>query len=74
VKTGNIVSMAVQLGTDGNIYCEFSELPFEEIEKIFEDKYEASLIQTIHKFMNRRFKDASISLEKEIQAVTSTIV
>ena len=72
MKTGNIVSMAVQLGIDGNIYCEFSELPFEEIEKIFGDKYEVSLIKTIHKFMNKRFKDASISLEKEIQAVTST--
>lgn len=74
MKTGNVISMAVQLGNDGNIYCEFSELPFEEIEKVFKNKYEASLIKTIHKFMNKKFKDASISLEKEIQAVTSTVV
>ena len=40
---------------------------------IFKNKYEASLVKTIHKFMNRKFRDASISLEKELQAVTSTL-
>lgn len=74
MKKGNIVSMAVQLGIDGNIYCEFAELPFEEIEKVFKNKYEASLIKTIHTFMNKKFKESSISLEKEMQAVTATIV
>tara|TARA_A100000172_G_C3038000_1_gene109252 strand:- start:1143 stop:1367 length:225 start_codon:yes stop_codon:yes gene_type:complete len=74
VKTGNIMSMAVQISTDGNIYCEFSELPFEEIDNIFKDKYDASLVKTIHKFVNRKFKDTSISLEKEIQAATSTLI
>ena len=50
-----------------------SQLPIEEIDGIFKDKYEASLVKTIHKFMNRKFRDASISLEKELQAVTSTL-
>lgn len=67
------MSMAVQIGTDGNIYCEFSELPFEEIDSVFKESYDASLIKTIHKFMEKRFKDTSIALEKEIQAVSSTL-
>ena len=73
MKTGNIISLAIQLGTDGNVYSEMSQLPIEEIDGIFKNKYEASLVKTIHKFMNRKFRDASISLEKEIQAVTSTL-
>ena len=74
MKTGNIMSMAVQLGSDGNFYCEFGELPFEKIDDVFKNEYEASLVKTIHKFMDKKFKEASTSLQSEIQAVTSTIV
>ena len=50
------------------------EKSVKEIDNIFKDKYDASLVKTIHKFVNRKFKDTSISLEKEIQAATSTLI
>lgn len=73
MKTANIISMAVQVGTDGNFYIEYSELPFEKIDDVFRNKFEASLVKSIHKFMDHKFKDAAISLSKEIKTVTSTI-
>lgn len=61
--------MAVQIGSDGNIYCEFSKLPFDKIDEVFKYQHEASLIKIIHKHMDKKFQEAVVSLEKEIQAI-----
>jgi hypothetical protein len=71
MKYGNLASFAVVIDEEGNLHTETCQLPLEEVDKVFPEPEDRSLVHKAIKETLRTFEGLHDRLERELKAFNS---